>query len=80
LTFVFLFRLLSDHKHRIFDQARLLAGDLTTRMNDNRLMTETNPRLLPDALTTDRMLSGTGKIWSKEQMCVLTTVRLYNCR
>lgn len=53
-------RLLSDHKHRIFDQARLLAGDLTTRMNDNRLMTETNPRLLPDALTTDRMLSGTG--------------------
>ncbi|XP_050299642.1 uncharacterized protein LOC126738382 isoform X2 [Anthonomus grandis grandis] len=45
-------RLLTEHsltnKHRIFDQARLLAGDLSTRINENRLIPETPGRLLPD--------------------------------
>ncbi|XP_066259483.1 uncharacterized protein [Euwallacea similis] len=52
-------RLLTEHgltnKHRIFDQARLLAGDLGTRMTDNRLIPEPN-RLLPDSFSSDRIL------------------------
>ncbi|KAL1513230.1 hypothetical protein ABEB36_002666 [Hypothenemus hampei] len=67
-------RLLTEHsltnKHRIFDQARLLAGDLTSRINENRLISDSNGRLISDSLGSDRIL-GTN-VTGPEQSSLLT--------